>query len=197
MTASISPCWKKPLSGIALLLTLWLLAAVALAGSSVPQSAALVPDATGYAVEARFVVDIGPRLAEAVNHGVPLHFRFEVQLKRKRWYWIDEHVAGRVTRFRLAYQPLTRQYRLASEGSQQNFDSLEEALQGLGRIAPTHVAERTALPAGVPLAAAVRLSLDTAQLPKPLQVDALADSTWEIEAGTLRWEFVPGTVTPP
>ncbi len=161
------------------------------AGSIEPKGATLVPDERGYAVNADFAVQIGPRLEDAVSRGVPLHFRFEIQIQRKRWYWIDEHLAGRVLKYRLSYQALTRQYRLSLGSLHQNFDSLDEALQALGHVARLHVADKSAVPAGEPLIVAVRLSLDHTQLPKPLQVDALADRDWQVEAGLQRWEFVP------
>lgn len=191
MTASITPCWKKRLERILLLGMGLLCFGVAQAAGIEPKGAALVPDERGYALTATFAVQIGARLEDAVNRGVPLHFRFEIELKRKRWYWVDEHVAGRVIKYRLSYQALTRQYRLSLGSLHQNFDTLEEAIQTLGRVARLHVVDKTALPAGEPLAVAVRLSLDHSQLPKPLQVDALADRDWHVEAGTLRWDFVP------
>jgi hypothetical protein len=192
MTASITHCWKRRLERAALFCCGLLWFAAALAGSIEPKSATLVPDERGYAVTADFNIQIGPRLEDAVSRGVPLHFRFEIQIKRKRWYWIDEHVAGRVLKYRLSYQALTRQYRLSLGSLHQNFDTLDEALQALGRVARLHVVDKSALPAGEPLLAAVRLSLDHSQLPKPLQVDALADREWQVEAGILNWDFVPG-----
>jgi hypothetical protein len=195
MTAFITLCWRRRLERTAwLVLGLFWLAA-AQAGSIEPRSAALAPDERGYAVNAEFDVQIGARLEEAVNKGVPLHFRFEIQIKRKRWYWIDEHVAGRVLRYRLSYQALTRQYRLTLGNLHQNYDTLDEALQALGRVARLHVADKSALPIGEPLSAAVRLSLDHSQLPKPLQIDALADRDWQVEAGILTWQFTPQAET--
>ncbi len=192
MTAFITLCWRRRLERTAWLVLGLLWFAAAQAGSIEPKKAELVPDERGYAVTAEFGVQIGARLEEAVNKGVPLHFRFEIQVKRKRWYWIDEHVAGRVLRYRLSYQALTRQYRLTLGNLHQNYDTLDEALQALGRVARLHVADKAALPIGEPLIAAVRLSLDHSQLPKPLQVDALADRDWQVEAGILTWQFVPG-----
>ena len=168
---------------------LWFI--VAQAGSIEPKSATLTPDERGYAVTAEFAIQIGPRLEDAVSKGVPLHFRFEIQIKRKRWYWADEHVAGRVLKYRLSYQALTRQYRLSLGALHQNYDSLDEAIQALGRVARLHVVEKSVLPFGEPLTIAVRLSLDHTQLPKPLQVDALADRDWQVDAGILTWQFVP------
>ena len=192
MTAFITHCWRRRLERFALLVFGLLCLAGAHAGSIEPKSATLLPDERGYAVNAEFGVQIGARLEEAVSKGVPLHFRFEIQIKRKRWYWIDEHLAGRVLRYRLSYQALTRQYRLSLGTLHTNYDTLDEALQALGRVTRLHVADKADLPAGEPLVAAVRLSLDHAQLPKPLQVDALADRDWQVEAGILTWQFSPG-----
>jgi hypothetical protein len=191
MTAFITHCWKKRLERIVLFGCGLLWFAAALAGSIEPKGAKLVPDDRGYAVSAEFNVQIGPRLEDAVSRGVPLHFRFEIQIKRKRWYWSDEHVAGRVLKYRLSYQALTRQYRLSLGSLHQNFDTLDEALHALGHVARLHVVDKAALPANEPLSAAVRLSLDHSELPKPLQIDALADRDWQVEAGILRWDFMP------
>lgn len=162
------------------------------AGSIVPESAAFVPDEQGQALTVKFSIELGPRLEEAVGRGVPLSFRFEFDLKRKRRYWVDEHIAGRVLEYRLGYHALTRQYRLSLGSLHQNFASLDEALQALSRVVRLHVIDRDVLIAGDTYLAAVRLSMDHNQLPKPLQVDAIADSDWRVEAKTLRWEFVPG-----
>ena len=162
----------------------------ALAGSIEPKNASLAPDERGQALTAGFAIDLGPRLEEAAGRGVPLYFRFEFNLTRKRWYWADEHVAGRVLDSRLSYHALTRQYRLTFGNLYQNYDTLAEALQVLGHIARLHVVDRGDLIAGEQYRAALRLSLDHNQLPKPLQIDALADRDWRVEAKTLSWNFV-------
>lgn len=191
MTASTTPCWKRRLERFVALGFCLLVTVLAWAGSIQPKSAAVVPDERGWAVNAEFDVELGARLVDAVGKGVPLHFRFEVQIKRKRWYWIDEHLAGRVVSYRLSYHALTRQYRLAVGSLYQNFDTLDDALTALGHIRRLHVADAGTLPQGESLVAAVRLSLDQSQLPKPLQIDALANADWQVDARTLSWQFVP------
>ncbi len=169
---------------------------LARAGSIVAESADLVPNGQGLALTARFGIDLGPRLEEAVGRGVALNFRFEFDLKRKRRYWVDEHITGRVLEYRLGYHALTRQYRLSLGTLHQNFATLDEALQALARVVRLHVVDQDVVVAGETYLAAVRLSLDHNQLPKPLQVDAIADSDWRVEAKTLRWEFKPVTPQP-
>lgn len=194
MTASFTPCWRKSLErafaqlfvGFACLL--WL--GSALAGSIEPRSATLEPDEHGQSLTAEFAITLGPRFEEAVTHSVPLHFRFEFELTRKRRYWLDEHVTGRTVHYRLGYQALTRQYRLSLGNLHQNYETLEEALRVLRRISRLHVIDKGALIPGENYVVAVRLSLDHTQLPKPLQVDALADPDWRIETKALQWNFV-------
>jgi len=188
MTVFITPFWRKWLRSV-LGLAISLCASAVLAGSIEPEQAQLVPDEQGQALTARFRIQLGARLEEAVGRGVPLNFRLEFTLARKRKYWVDEHIAGRVLHYRLTYHALTRQYRLSIDSLHQNFETLDEALVSLGRVARLHVVDKGQLLAGETYLAAVRLSMDHEQLPKPLQVDALADRDWRVEAKVYRWEF--------
>ncbi len=170
---------------------LWLAAMAAVAGSIEPLRAALTPgEDGGMVLSAEFAIDLGPRLEEAVSRGVPLYFNFEFDFNRRRWYWIDEHVAGRVLVHRLSYNALTRQYRISSGALHQNFATLAEALHLLGRISAMPVAEKGAVKPGETYSAALRLSVDQTQLPKPFQVESIANRDWQVDARTLRWQFV-------
>lgn len=182
------PCWKRLLSACA---AAWLLlaAGLALAGSIEPQRAALVATDEGYALSAEFAVDLGPRLEEAVSRGVALSFILEFDMTRPRWYWANEHVADHRLEYRLAYNALTRQYRLSAGGLHQNFAALPEALRVLGRVAALQVFDKAVVKPGETYNAALRLSLDRSQLPKPFQVDAIANKDWQVEAKVLRWQF--------
>ena len=84
-----------------------------------------------------------PRLEEVVANGVPLYFRVEFELARRRWYWFDETTAVRRLQVRLSYHALSRQYRLSTGLLQQNFATLEEALNVLRRVRNWLVVERT------------------------------------------------------
>lgn len=189
MTVFITRCWRN--ASLFALLVFWSLAAVA--GGIEPLRAALTPSDDDYVLSAEFALNLGPRLEEAVSRGVPLHFRLEFTLGHPRWYWIEEHLANRTIEYRLTYNVLMRQYRLSTGGLHQNFSSLSEALRVLSRVGALPVAAVSALKPGESYAAALRLSLDRSQLPKPFQVDAIADKDWQVEAKVLRWQFVaPG-----
>ena len=131
----------------------------------------------GLVLDADFAFELTPRLAEVVANGVPLYFRVEFELTRRRWYWFDETTAVRRLQLRLSYHALSRQYRLSTGLLQQNFATLEEALNVLKRVRNWLVVERSVSPLGADYEAAVRMRLDAALLPKPFQLSALTAAT--------------------
>ncbi len=157
-------------------------------------SARLAASDEGYVLTADFNIDLGPALEEIITRGVPLYFLLEVEITRNRWFWPGEHIAGRTYTYRLAYTPLSRQYRLSSHsGWYQDFARLSDALRVMGRAVALPVADRNALKPGEPYQVALRLSLDRQQLPKPLQLDAIVSKEWTVDTKVLRWQFVPGS----
>ena len=165
------------------------LASIAHAGNIEPKEAALVPGEDGFTLSAEFSIDLGTRLADVATRGVPLYFKLECMVERPRKYWISEHIATRTVNYRLSYSSLTRQYRISTGALHRNFDSLDDALRSLSGVGSLPVTERGALKSGEIYEAAVRLSLDRSQLPKPFQIDAITDRDWQVDAATLRWKF--------
>lgn len=149
----------------------------------------------GWQLDAEFAIELGPRFEEIVAHGVPLYFVAEFELTRARWYWADEHVAGQTKTWRLAYNALTRQYRLYSGSLHQSFDTLDEALAVLARLRDWPVADKALLKPGEAYNVAVRLRLDLSQLPKPFQINSLGSKDWNVAAQVKRWSFMPPAVT--
>ena len=137
----------------------------------------------GLVLDADFAFELTPRLAEVVANGVPLYFRVEFELIRRRWYWFDDTTAVRRLQVRLSYHALSRQYRLSTGLLQQNFATLEEALNVLKRVRNWLVVERS-VPLSGDYEAALRMRHDASLLPKPFQLSALTardlhlDSAW-------------------
>jgi len=136
----------------------------------------------GLVVNADFAFELTPRLAEVVANGVPLYFVVEFELTRRRVFWFDERAVARRLQPRLSYHPLSRQYRLSTGLLQQNFASLEEALNVLKRVRNWLVVDRTTPLSGDDYEAAVRMRLDTALLPKPFQLSALTSRDLTLES---------------
>lgn len=146
----------------------------------------------GYQVTADFGITLGFVAEQALTHGIPLYFTSEYSLTRPRWYWLDEEVAHGEQSTKLSYNILTRQYRIMRGGLFQNFDSLEEALRVFGHQVFPLIPVSQIKP-GSKYVAAVRMRLDVSQLPKPLQVNALATKDWDIDSGWYRWTVHPDT----
>ncbi|MDD5295460.1 MAG: DUF4390 domain-containing protein [Rhodocyclaceae bacterium] len=191
-------CRKRPNSLFAwlaaALLGLWLGLSLgqAQAAEIEPQRASLAFSEDAVLVDADFTLELSTRLEDIVNHGVPMHFVLEFELVRPRWYWLNEVEVEKSRIYRLTYHALTRQYRLYSGSLYQSFATLPEALGILSRVRSWHVADRGQLKPGENYQAAVRLRLDWAQLPKPLQITAIASREWNLGVDWRRW-----TVTVP
>lgn len=139
-----------------------------------------------YQVTADFGISMNFVVEQALTHGVPIYFSSELTLKRPRWYWLDEEIAQSDQTTRLSYNMLTRQYRITRGSLYQNFDSLDEALRVFGhQVFPPVPASK--IPPGSKIMASVRMRLDVSQLPKPLQVNALATKDWDLDSGWHHW----------
>jgi hypothetical protein len=150
-------------------------------------------------LSADFDFELRPRLAEWVTNGVPLHFVVEFELKRIRWWWFDERIVTRRLQTRLSYHALSRSYRLSTGLLQQNYASLEEALNVLRRVRGWPAAERSVVQPDATYQAAVRMRLDSSQLPRPFQLSALTSRELTLESAWLRFEFrapTPGAAAP-
>jgi hypothetical protein len=133
-----------------------------------------------------------PQVVEdALAKGIPMYFVAEAAIYRDRWYWYDKRVAFVSRHMRLAYQPLTRRWRLQVSATPighsgmvlgQTFDTREEALAAIQRVSRWRIAD----PADVDPDAAhnidFRFRLDMSQLPRPFQIGAVGQSEWIILA---------------
>jgi len=161
------------------------------ADAVIVKTAELRADEDTWDLSAEFDLAINATLDEAVQKGVPLYFLLEFEVVRPRWYWLDEKVLSHTTQYRVSYNALTRQYRVASGLLTQTPYSLEEVERLLSRVTSRPVAQRDQLAKGVQYEAAVRLRLDVNQLPKPFQVNALAAREWTLGSDWYRWSFTP------
>jgi hypothetical protein len=140
-------------------------------------------------LSATFQIELSPGLEDAVQKGVVLYFQTEFDLTRSRWYWFDEKPALVQRQTRLSYQPLTQQYRIASEGFTFSAKSMPEALQAVGSIGGWRVMENSQLDPGKSYTASMRMTLDLSKLPKPFQVNALNNRDWNVSSDWYRFPF--------
>jgi hypothetical protein len=136
----------------------------------------------GMLLDADFAFELTPRLSEVVANGVPLAFRVDFELTRRRWYWFDDTAASSRLELRLSYHALSRQYRVSAGTLQHSFESLDEALKVLKHIRNWLVVDRTVTFADADYEAALRMRLDTNQLPRAFQLTALTTRELQLES---------------
>lgn len=143
----------------------------------------------GAQLNADIDIQLNQTLIDALNRGVPLYFLTELEINRPRWYLINQTLLSQQRSVRLAYNALTRQYRLSYGNLYQNFDRLEHALRVLGRLRSWSINNSLSLKSNnAPLEASLRLRLDMTKLPKPFQVTALSSKDWQLTAEWYRWK---------
>ena len=164
--------------------------AVSAQGVEVRKPTVTIED-NAFVLDAQFDIQLTPTLEDALNKGVPLYFLLEFELIRPRWYWFNERLVSLHQQYRLSYNALTRQYRLGVGNLYQNYATLPEALEVMSRLRRRQEVDPGALRKDASYIAAMRLRLDTSQLPKPFQITALGSSQWTISSDWYRWTIGP------
>lgn len=208
MMVFITHCLKKSqfecfirLMGVALLV-------VGMSGMAHAQLPVSIPDATLLKFEklddalwlsTQLKFELPPAIEDALQKGIAIFFVAEAELMRERWYWRDKKIATMQRHTRLAYQPLTRRWRVNMASGEitdpvlslnQNYESLPDALAAVQRIYRWRIADAQDIDPGVPHFVTFRFQLDLMQLPRPLQIGTLWQSDWSISLSTtqpLNW----------
>ncbi|MBX2881321.1 MAG: DUF4390 domain-containing protein [Granulosicoccus sp.] len=128
-----------------------------------------------------------------LDNGVPLTFIMSVRLIQDRRWWFDRTVSSFEKRYTLTYYDLTRHYRVHAVDANvsQNYRSLSSALAGLGRFNGVSFAwhgESAPIKNKKALTGTLRLHLDTAALPLPLQ--PLIRSNWKLASEEYQWQVI-------
>jgi len=145
----------------------------------------------GVYLTAQVQFELAPVVEEVLEKGIAIYFVAEAELYRERWYWTDLKVAQAARYMRLAYQPLTRRWRLnvspvpiTNSGFgvslNQNFDTLADALEAISRIGRLRLGDLAEIGDDPSHAVSFRFRLDTSQLPRPFQIGAVGQSDWNI-----------------
>ena len=210
-TASSTPClknapaeprgrrgataWAALLMACVLLLS-WLpltAAAQGRAAASVTQMRLEQAD-DGVYLTAAVQFELPSLVEEVLDKGIAIYFVAEAEVFHERWYWTDRKVAQVTRHMRLAYQPLTRRWRLnvspvpitgtAGFGVSlnQNFDSLADAMDAVKRIGRLRLGDAAEIGDDPTHQVVFRFRLDTSQLPRPFQIGVVGQADWNIVA---------------
>lgn len=199
MTAFITHCLRNARLDLIGLLActclLWGSAGAARAQTAPAQISSFKVERSGDAVvlSANVQFDLSTAVEDALLKGVAMIFVAEADILRERWYWTNKKVVHTERHMRLAYQPLTRRWRLNVASGQitntglglalnQNFDALPDALAAVQRLSRWKIAEVSDLDLDQPHLIEFRFALDVFQLPRPLQIGTLGQTDWDISA---------------
>ncbi len=174
--------WVGMARGLLLMLTLLLGLGAAPACAQGVELATLQASKSDGALNLEFVarVNLPKAVEDALQRGVPIYFVAEAQLWRNRWYWRDERVARVARSWRLAYRPLTSDWRVSLGGLNQTFASMAEAMAALSRSGGWKLGELAALDTDKSYYLEFSYRLDSSQLPGPMQFGLGGQGDWAV-----------------
>lgn len=184
--------WRDWLLGLCLLLGMGMDSASWAQGAGRADAAPVRLERTseGLFLSARLPLQLPPSLEDALRKGVPLHFVWSTEWVRPRWYWWDQKQPLATRTVRLAFQPLTRRWRVSiGSGEQggntpnalhQNVDSLSEAVVAAFRVSDWLIAEPGTLEPKSQDRLRLRFQLDTGLLPRPFQIGIGSTGDWSL-----------------
>ncbi|NQW93362.1 MAG: DUF4390 domain-containing protein, partial [Polaromonas sp.] len=138
--------------------------------------------------------DLPAVVEDALLKGIPMFFVAEADIYLSRWYWADRRVVSATRTIRLAYQPLTRRWRVNivnglinnSAGLRatlnQNYETLPEALSAVQRLSRWRIADSAEVEVDVVHKLEFSFNLDLSQLPRPFQIGVAGQKDWTISA---------------
>ena len=154
----------------------------------------LAPSEKSWLLSADISLELSPALEQLVKKGVTLHFVTEFQLTKGRWYWFDEKVVETQRASRISYQALTDQYRVTLGSVTLTAANLKQAMAAVSSIDDWVVIDQAAINPNQTYVAAIRMKLDTNQLAKPFQVNAINSKAWNLQSEWSRFDFTPKAV---
>jgi hypothetical protein len=136
-------------------------------------------------------LDLSSTVEDALQKGMPIYFVTEAELTRDRWYWYDKKIGVIARHYRLAYQPLTRMWRLnvsrdaigavgLASSLSQTFETLPEALAAIRRTVNWKLADVADLDSDNKYTLIFKFRLDVSQLPRPFQMMVGSQSEWNL-----------------
>ncbi|HYG43146.1 MAG TPA: DUF4390 domain-containing protein [Bordetella sp.] len=131
-------------------------------------------------VDAEVDFQLNDQLRDAAERGLPLYFTADVVISRSRWWWFDDTVVDTTLTWRVVYNALTRQWRAGAGQLSLPVASLDQAMDMVRHIRRWQLVDVSELDYDVSYSGQMRLRLDTSQLARPFQVNALNSSSWSL-----------------
>lgn len=135
-----------------------------------------------YRLDARLEFTFSKDVMEAIDSGVPVELKLEIEIQRPRSYIWDKEVYSLEQRYQLQYHALSEQYiaRNLNSGAQYSFFSLNAALHKIGQVEHLPIIDAQLLKHKDEehYYARIRTTLGFDNLPVPLKLSALISRSW-------------------
>lgn len=178
--AAAAPNPRRPRLGAALLAACLLVGLPAPAADIELQSLEIERGDEGLLLGYAIAFELSRPVEAALAKAVPLYFVAEANVFRERWYWTDKRVAGATRTWRIVYQPLTSTWRVSFGELSQSYGTQAEALASMRRASRWKIAEAEQIEPGADHYVEFAFRLDTAQLPRPMQIGIGSQPEWAL-----------------
>jgi hypothetical protein len=178
---------------LAILIVLWLPAPGALAEDFEVRTASLGSADGFWRLSARIDYRLTDEAVAALENGVTLTFRVDVEIARVRRWLPDAEVLSVSPAWHLSFEPLSTRYlvRYPDEREPSSHATLFGALNAIGRVQGLPIAEESRLDRSEPYNLAVRAVLSQQTLPAPLQFLAFWNGGFSLESDWYEWTLAP------
>jgi hypothetical protein len=145
-------------------------------------------------VNALIDLRLSSEASEALEAGVPLTVRIEIDLIRVRRFWVDDEEVDVDQRFVLEYHALTERFivRNLNRGDQASFATIMAALNFLGRIERLPFIDASLLEPGRSYDARIRADLDMDEFSGPLRLLTFWRREFSLSSDWYRWRLLNG-----
>ena len=148
-----------------------------------------------YHVSAQIDYGLTQPAIDALRNGVPLTFKLDIEVSRKRRWMPDVTEHELLQRYELSFHALSERYivRNLNSGEQHSFDTLSSALVGLGDIDRLPVLDASLLKDDKDYRIGMRATLDIKSLSGPLRLLAslFRFNDWRLTSNWHTWALNP------
>lgn len=147
-----------------------------------------------YFLDALIEYRLSSEARSALQSGLPLTIRVEVELLRKRRLWFDSEDATLHQRYQLEYHALSERFTVQNlnSGDQTSFSTLYAALDWLGHVNQLPLLDAALVEPGHEYTVRMRAVLDAEKLPGPLRLIAFWRRDWSLGSDWYRWQLQGG-----
>jgi hypothetical protein len=151
--------------------------------------AAVAIDDGVYELDARLEIGLPGQARRAIDAGLTLHLRYDIEVARVRRYVPDAEVASLQQSFELSYHALSQRYlvRNLNTGEQQDFGTLQSALDALAEVRGLPLLDSALLEPGSNYEFRVRAELNLRTAPDTLSWLLFWTDDWSATSEWYAW----------